>query len=373
METTFFLFVGKSGNLSFAFSVYLDKVIRFLTVPSGPSPIRPGTPCVPLRKDTSMIRRALSLLLSLWALCALLIPAGLAATLQSNQAVYHISQDPAGSESFSYSATQSHVLTLLPSGTVVRSDLGYQLIVERFTYRTSWGYWAMDTSQSSQEHLTVRDHSYIYHIATQDPRSGQPMDRGVWVRAVGVSGVSASTVTGEPVDEWAVDQVNEAIALNLMPAHLRGRDLRQPITRLQFAALAVRLYEVMGGAAVSAPGSTPFADTSDPEVGKAWALGITAGTSATTFSPSQAISREQAAVMLSAVYRRLGGQVSGQGAAFADDGSISPWAKSSVYFMARHGIVAGTGGNCFSPQRSAQRQSCLIMALGMFQKLSYTL
>lgn len=319
-----------------------------------------------------MVRRALSLLLSACALCALLTPAGLAATIQSNQAVYHLSQDPAGSESFSYSATQSHALTLLPSGTVVRSDLGYQLIVECFTYRTAWGYWALDSTQSAQEHMTVRDNSYIYHITTQDPRSGQPMDRGVWVRAAGNGGLNASTVTGEPVDEWAVDLVNEAIAMNLMPTHLKGQDLRKPITRLQFAALAVRLYEAMSGQTASTPGSTPFADTSDPEVGKAWALGLTAGTSSSTFSPSQAITREQAAVMLSAVYRKLGGQVTGQAAVFADDSSISPWAKSSVYFMARHGILVGTGNNCFSPQRSAQRQSCLIMALGMFQKLQNT-
>ena len=37
--------------------------------------------------------------------------------------------------------------------------------------------------------------------------------------------------------------------------------------------------------------------------------------------------------------------------------------------MARHGIIVGTGGNRFSPQRSAQRQSCLIMALRMSQTL----
>lgn len=319
-----------------------------------------------------MLRRTLSRLLAVCLLWALLIPSSLAATIQSNQAVYDLSQAPAGSESFRYSPTLSHTATLLPPGTVVRSDLGRQLIVERFIYRTSPGYWMLDSTLTAQEHVTVRDSSYIYHILTQDPHSAQAMDAGVWVRAVPAGGVHTATITGEAVDEWAVDLVNEAIALNLMPARLKGQDLRGSITRLQFASLAVRLYEAMGGQAVSAPGSTPFTDTSDPEAGKAWALGFTAGTSATTFSPSQSITREQAAVMLSAVYRKLGGQVSGQGSPFADDPSISSWARSSVYFMANHGIIVGTGNNCFSPQRSAQRQSCLIMALEMYQKLGST-
>lgn len=158
--------------------------------------------------------------------------------------------------------------------------------------------------------------------------------------------------------------------MNLMPARLKGQDLCGSISRLQFASLAVRLYEAMGGEAISAPSHTPFTDTSDPEAGKAWALGLTAGTSATTFSPSQSISREQAATMLAAVYRKLGGSVEGQSGSFADDSSIASWAKSSVYFMARHNIIVGTGNNRFSPQRSAQRQSCLIMALRMFQTLN---
>ena len=50
-----------------------------------------------------MLRRALSLLLTACALCALLVPSSLAATIQSNQAVYHLSQDPDGTESFLYS------------------------------------------------------------------------------------------------------------------------------------------------------------------------------------------------------------------------------------------------------------------------------
>ena len=203
-----------------------------------------------------MLRRALSLLLTACALCALLVPSSLAA--------YHLSQDPDGTESFLYSPTLSHTLTLLPPGTVVRSDLGNQIIVERFTYRSSSGYWELENTLTSQEHLTVRDHNYIYHVITQDPHSNQAMDAGVWVRASGSGGLNTTTITGEPVDEWAVDLVNEAIAMNLMPARLKGQDLCGSISRLQFASLAERLYEPLGGVAISAPSNTPYTYTTDP-------------------------------------------------------------------------------------------------------------
>lgn len=68
------------------------------------SPSTPGRSVrSPIRKEMTMLRRALSLLLTACALCALLVPSSLAATIQSNQAVYHLSQDPDGTESFLYS------------------------------------------------------------------------------------------------------------------------------------------------------------------------------------------------------------------------------------------------------------------------------
>ena len=123
-----------------------------------------------------------------------------------------------------------------------------------------------------------------------------------------------------------------------MPDHLKGQDLREPITRLQFAALTVRLYETASGQSIAAPRENPFTDTSDPEALKAYSMGFTAGTSASTFGPGELLTREQAAVMLAAVYRALGGSVPDGTPSFSDGGEISSWAQSSVAFMAQSGI-----------------------------------
>ena len=60
--------------------------------------------------------------------------------------------------------------------------------------------------------------------------------------------------------------------------------MTKPITREEFAELAVLLYEkVTDKSETVSP--NPFTDTTNPQILKAYKLGITAGTSQTTFSP----------------------------------------------------------------------------------------
>ena len=203
-------------------------------------------------------------------------------------------------------------------------------------------------------------------------QSSETLDRGIWLKAPSSASGQPVSATGEPVDEWALNLVNQAIAGGLMPDHLKGQDLREPITRLQFAALTVRLYETASGQSIQVPGENPFTDTSDPEALKAYSMGFTAGTSDSTFGPGELLTREQAAVMLTAVYRALGGSVPDGTPSFSDGGEISSWAQSSVAFMAQSGIVAGYGDGSFGPQDTAQRQACLIMALRILQNQTQT-
>lgn len=171
------------------------------------------------------------------------------------------------------------------------------------------------------------------------------------------------------VDGWAKDQVNEAIASGLVAAGL-GEDYRVKITRAQFAATTVKLYEAMSGERVPAAAENPFTDTSDPVILQAAELGFVYGITDDTFAPDSLVTREQAAAMLSRVYTKLGGELPAvEATTFNDDGSVSDWARDAVAFMSDKGIVSGMGDNCFDPQGSASIEQALSIALRMFKNL----
>ncbi|NTV91436.1 MAG: hypothetical protein HGA22_13930, partial [Clostridiales bacterium] len=97
---------------------------------------------------------------------------------------------------------------------------------------------------------------------------------------------------------WATPELQKASDAGLIPAILIGADMTKPITREEFCELSVLLYEKVTGKAATAAEPNPFNDTTNPQILKAYKLGITQGTSAITFSPKTLINREQCAAML---------------------------------------------------------------------------
>lgn len=170
------------------------------------------------------------------------------------------------------------------------------------------------------------------------------------------------------VSDWAREQVDLSAARGLMPDVL-GDDFTVNITRAEFAAVAVELYEAMSGETAPAPGESPFSDTSDPVVIQANALGIVKG-SGGKFSPDNPVTRQEAALMLSRVYTRLGGTIPTVAATtFADNAKVASWARDAVAFMSDNRIVNGKGNNSFDPLGSASVQEALIIALRMVENL----
>ncbi len=195
---------------------------------------------------------------------------------------------------------------------------------------------------------------------------------------------------------WAQGELAEAAALGLIPDSLANADLTKPITRAEFAAVSVRVFESLTGTKAQPVAENPFTDTKDPDVLKAYNVGVTNGISATTFEPRTLLNREQAATMLTRVYKKValsGWTLETDGgfadafkalftapAAFKDDAKISSWAKDSVYFMASKGIINGVGDNTFAPKATtpaeqaagyaqATREAALLIAARMVKNL----
>ncbi len=196
--------------------------------------------------------------------------------------------------------------------------------------------------------------------------------------------------------EWADDELERAQQKNLIPEVLYDKDLSQTITRGEFAAVAVQLYEEWTDSTVKAKTSA-FTDIARSEcktaIEKAYAIGVTNGTSATTFEPNTKITREQLATMLCRVYKNIAWEnwtleTDGQFTLdtsgvkpFADDSLIYDYAKPSVYFMVKHSVINGVGDNKFAPKYTtsqeeaigyamATREQALVMSLRSLENLS---
>lgn len=206
------------------------------------------------------------------------------------------------------------------------------------------------------------------------------------------------TAAWDNASTWATEGLTEANALGLIPDCLKSEDLTLPITRAEFAAVSVKLFEAMTYTQAEPAPADTFSDTQDPEILKAFALGVTNGTNTKTmtFEPEKQISREQAATMLTRVYKKI--MISGwtletdksydetframftMPALFEDDAEISAYAKDSVYFMAANGIVNGvsTTRYVFAPKlvvdgestkNYATREQALLMSVRMVNNL----
>lgn len=166
---------------------------------------------------------------------------------------------------------------------------------------------------------------------------------------------------------WAVEELQGAQEAGLIPDLLRNADMTAQMTRREFAAVAVTLYERLGGE-LPADCPNPFVDVngSDSFLLQAYALGIVTGTDATHFSPNSPVNREQAAVMLARTLTALGEDTSGGSASFADSASISSWAKASVAYMAAQRIIQGNQAGQFMPLSPLSREAALLMAARMY-------
>ncbi len=213
-------------------------------------------------------------------------------------------------------------------------------------------------------------------------RYGSEGSWGSWDGGTRVTDVIVTRPTDyDHASSWAISELDKASEFGLIPDSLKGADMTKPITREEFAELAVKLYEQTTGTSADAVSPNPFTDTMNPEVLKAFKLGITSGISASAFAPDELTNREQVSAMLSRTIRIMapGGDFSTAGApVFSDQKDISSWALEHVQFMAKSGIIKGTDGK-FMPKATttaqksagyatATREQALLMSVRAFEK-----
>ncbi|NTV90683.1 MAG: S-layer homology domain-containing protein [Clostridiales bacterium] len=197
----------------------------------------------------------------------------------------------------------------------------------------------------------------------------------------GKSPYSAEASIGLVSSAWAVPELKKAEELGLIPDILKGADMTKPITREEFSELAVLLYEKVTGKAGEPVVPNPFSDTTNPQVLKAFKLGITLGTSSTTFSPEKLINREQCAAMLFRAIKAINpnGDYGIAGIKdFPDQKHISGWAVEATKYMVGKGIIKGNSNGEFMPKATtsvqeaqgygmATREAAILMTVRAFE------
>jgi len=191
---------------------------------------------------------------------------------------------------------------------------------------------------------------------------------------------------------WAKPELEKAQSYGLIPDSLKAADLTKPITRAEFAAVVVKVFENLSGTTTTPSLASTFTDTQDNYVLRAHNTGLMVGVSDNKFDPNTVLNRESAATALTRVLKRAyipGWTYPTDGnytlnytrpATFEDDAQISSWAKDSVYFMAANNVIQGVGGNKFAPRATttaeqaagyaiATREQAIIIGVRLVENL----
>lgn len=169
------------------------------------------------------------------------------------------------------------------------------------------------------------------------------------------------------VDNWAVEGVETARQAGLQPPSLESAAAAEPVTRAEFAAIALEIYQAVTGrtAAMNAP--PVFPDCEDTAVSEAALLGLVSGRSDGTFAPDASINRQELCVMLANTARAAGRQVQADGdlSPFPDAEAVDWWALDAVKAMYGAQILSGVstyGALTLEPFGTASRQQALLLA-----------
>lgn len=137
----------------------------------------------------------------------------------------------------------------------------------------------------------------------------------------------------------------------------------KPITREEFCVIVVKLYEKLTGKTAPA-GTSPFTDTTNPEIIKAYNLRVVQGTGSGRFSPALSITRQEIATM---IYRALSKAVyplkavSQTNFPFADKAKVATWALEAMQFAYQNAIMKGVSATTIDPLSNTTREQGVVL------------
>ena len=230
-----------------------------------------------------------------------------------------------------------------------------------------------DTEAWAEEHIWPREQSDWLYENTEEIYSLYPSQETDEPSEAPGEDPAESLICSE----WAMEYMTRASEYGLIPEILTAADLSQNITRQEFAAASVLLYEAFVGANLpDYEVQSPFTDTDDADILKAYSLGIVNGMGDGTFAPDATLTREQACTMLGRVYELARQGVTAEGTflpqsaeQFSDHFEIFDYAKNYIYFFVSFGIIDGMGDGTFAPKDTMTCEQALKIAAVSLENL----
>lgn len=135
----------------------------------------------------------------------------------------------------------------------------------------------------------------------------------------------------------------------------------QPITRAEFITVLGRLLKLKP---VTGP-VTPYTDVAKSAWYYGWIqaavqLELASGTSATAFAPKKPVTRQEAAVLIAKAFKQSG-IATGSSLTYKDKGQIASWASDAVAVMNELDLMKGDNTGSFRPSSPITRQETAVL------------
>ena len=158
---------------------------------------------------------------------------------------------------------------------------------------------------------------------------------------------------------WAEDDILFVASRGLLNG--TGDKVFSPNSSMTRGMFVTALYRLAGNPQASGEGAA-FTDVPGGAyyagaVRWASSKSIVSGTTATTFAPDRAVTRQEMAAIMANYAKAMGYTLprTREAVTFADNGSIASWAKEAVKAMQMAGVISGKDGNRFDPTGTATR------------------
>ena len=189
----------------------------------------------------------------------------------------------------------------------------------------------------------------------------------------GINGyINQNSAEGVPeCSNWAQGIVTKGAELSFIPSYLLKTHFSESASRIDFCRMAYKMLNVKQQIRVIER-THPFTDVDkdERELAYLYENGIIKGKSATEFYPNDSISREEAATILDRLFKfvyKTDADNSDEEKLYADDNTISDWAKNSVYSMKTHKIMIGVDNETFSPKTPFSLEQTVVTLVRIYE------